>query len=293
MGTSGRSPNDRGTVIGASPNVSLTLSNQPDNVLLVRETLTGMAETVGVDGVDLNDIRTAVTEACNNVVLHAYEGEEGPLQVELYVSADAVEVVVRDHGLGIKPHIRSDEEAALGIGLSIIQALAPRVEFKDVDGGGTEVRMEFATPTAQALDSGVLNGFQAPSVARSRLATTTGLSVAPDTLARRVLPRVMCVLAARAHFTTDRISDTELVADALVSEAFAPSMGDHLNVSVTVQPRSLELRVGPLDSGSAQRLIASSPAEGVGPVIEKLTDDRRIATEGPSEMLELRLRDQR
>jgi serine/threonine-protein kinase RsbW len=276
-----------------SPNVCLTLSNQPDNVLLVRETLSGMAETVGVDGVDLNDIRTAVTEACNNVVLHAYEGEEGPLQVELYVSADTVEVVVRDHGTGITPHIRSDEEAALGIGLSIIQALAPRVEFKDVDGGGTEVRMEFSTPSAQALKSHMSNGFQAPSVEDSQLATTTGLAVAPDTLARKVLPRVMCVLAARAHFTTDRISDTEMVADALVSEAFAPSTGDHLNVSVTVEPRSLELRVGPLDSGSAEHVIASSPAEGVGAVIETLTDDRRIASEGSSEMLELRLRDQR
>src|ERR1700722_16340406 len=138
-------------LIGESPNVWLTLSNHPDNVVLVREALSGMAETVGVDGVDLNDIRTAVTEACNNVVLHAYEGEEGPLHVEVYLSADVVEVVVRDHGTGIKPHIR-DEKAALGIGLSIIQALAPRVEFKDVAGGGTEVRMEFATPSAQALD---------------------------------------------------------------------------------------------------------------------------------------------
>jgi serine/threonine-protein kinase RsbW len=275
------------------PNVCLTLSNQPDNVLLVRETLSGMAETVGVDGVDLNDIRTAVTEACNNVVLHAYEGDEGPLQVELYVNAETVEVVVRDHGTGIKPHIRSDEEAALGIGLSIIQALAPRVEFKDVDGGGTEVRMEFATPTAQALPWQRRNGFQRPRMAHSQLATTTGVAVGPDTLARKVLPRVMCVLAARAHFTTDRISDTELVADVLVSEAFAPSTGDHLNVSVTVEPRSLELRVGPLDSGSAERVIASSPAEGVGPVIERLTDDRRIASEGPSEMLELSLHDQR
>jgi serine/threonine-protein kinase RsbW len=276
-----------------SPNVCLTLSNQPDNVLLVRETLSGMAETVGVDGVDLNDIRTAVTEACNNVVLHAYEGEEGPLQVELYVSADTVEVVVRDHGTGITPHIRSDEEAALGIGLSIIQALAPRVEFKDVEGGGTEVRMEFATPSAQALDSRMLNGFQAPRLEHAQLATTTGLAVAPDTLARKVLPRVMCVLAARAHFTTDRISDTEMVADVLASEAFAPSTGDHLNVSVTVEPRSLELRVGPLDSGSAEHVIASTPAEGVGAVIEKLTDDRHIASEGTSEILELRLRDQR
>jgi serine/threonine-protein kinase RsbW len=275
------------------PNVCLTLSNQPDNVLLVRETLSGMAETVGVDGVDLNDIRTAVTEACNNVVLHAYDGEEGPLQIELYVNAETIEVVVRDHGTGIKPHIRSDEEEALGIGLSIIQALAPRVEFKDVEGGGTEVRMEFATPSALGLDWQIVDGFQAPSVARSQLATTTGLALAPDRLARKVLPRVMCVLAARAHFTTDRISDTEMVADALVSEAFAPSTGDHLNVSVTVEPRSLELRVGPLASGGAERVIASSPADGVGAVIERLTDDRRIATEGPSEMLELHLRDQR
>jgi anti-sigma regulatory factor (Ser/Thr protein kinase) len=44
-----------------APNVCLTLSNQPENVLLVREALSGMAETMGVDGVDLNDIRTAVT----------------------------------------------------------------------------------------------------------------------------------------------------------------------------------------------------------------------------------------
>jgi serine/threonine-protein kinase RsbW len=279
--------------MGEPPNVSLTLSNQAENVLLVREALSGMAETVGVDAVDLNDIRTAVTEACNNVVLHAYEGGEGLLQLEFYVNSDTVEVVVRDHGTGIKPHIRSDEEAALGIGLSIIQALAPRVEFKDVDGGGTEVRMEFATPSTKALDALVRNGFRAPDVAGAELATTTGLAIAPDTLARRVLPRVLCVLAARAHFTTDRISDTELVADALVSEAFAPSTGEHLNVAVKVQPRSLAMRVGPLDSGSAERVIASSPGSGVGPVIEKLTDDRRVAVDGPSEMLELQLHDQR
>jgi serine/threonine-protein kinase RsbW len=279
--------------MGEPPNVSLTLSNQAENVLLVREALSGLAETVGVDAIDLNDIRTAVTEACNNVVLHAYEGGEGPLQLELYVSGETVEVVVRDHGTGIKPHIRSDEEAALGIGLSIIQALAPRVEFKDVDGGGTEVRMEFATPSAQSLESLVQNGFAPPEVASAELATTTGLAVAPDTLARRVLPRVLCVLAARAHFTTDRISDTELVADALVSEAFAPSAGAHLNVAVKVGPRSLGVRVGPLDSGSAERVIASSPGNGFGPVIEKLTDDRSVAVDGSLEMLDLQLRDQR
>ncbi|HEX4466034.1 MAG TPA: ATP-binding protein [Solirubrobacteraceae bacterium] len=274
------------------PNVCLTLSNQPDNVLLVRETLSGMAETVGVDAVDLNDIRTAVTEACNNVVLHAYGGGEGPLQIEIFLGSEAVEIVVRDNGTGIKPHIRTDEEAALGIGLSIIQALAPRVEFKDVVGGGTEVRMEFAAASTRALDALQRNGFQAPEVHGAELSRTE-LAVAPDELARNVLPRVMCVLAARAHFTTDRISDTELVADALVSEAFASSTGHHLNVALTVEPRSLAVVVGPLDAGSAERVIASSPGDGVGPVIEKLTDDRHVAANGSAEMLELHLRDER
>jgi anti-sigma regulatory factor (Ser/Thr protein kinase) len=275
------------------PNVYLSLSNRPENVALVRETLSGMADTLAIDGNDLNDIRTAVTEACNNVVLHAYGGEEGPLQVDVYVSADALEVVVRDHGTGIKPRIRTDEEEALGIGLSIIQALAPRVEFKDVQDGGTEVRMEFATPNVDPLEALVENGFAWPDVARSELATTTGVAVAPTSLARKVLPRVICVLAARAHFSTDRISDAELVADALVAQAPDSSSGEYFSVAVRVEPRDLELRIGPLSTGSSQRLIANSSVEGVGPVIEKLTDDHEVATVGSSEMLALRLRDRR
>ncbi|HEV2974504.1 MAG TPA: ATP-binding protein [Solirubrobacteraceae bacterium] len=277
----------------ASPNVCLTLSNQPDNVVLVREALSAMAETVGVDDVELNDIRTAVTEACNNVVLHAYEGAEGPLQLEVYVGANAVEIVVRDHGTGIKPHIRGEEEAALGIGLAIIQALAPRVEFRDVVGGGTEVRMEFVMPSEIALEPLVQDGFEPPVLSREDLATTTGLALAPSALARKVLPRVMCVLAARARFTTDRISDAELLADALVAQVAQLSAVEHLKMSVCVETRSLELRVGPLANSRTGRLVADSAGRDVGPVIEKLTDERLFLAEGDVELLALRLRDER
>jgi serine/threonine-protein kinase RsbW len=283
------------SVVGMAepPNVCLTLSNDPDNVVLVRETLSAMAATVGVAGVDLNDIRTAVTEACNNVVLHAYAGDEGPLQLEVYVCSDKLEVVVRDHGRGIRPHIRAEEDEALGIGLSIIQALAPRVEFRDVDGGGTEVRMEFATPQAHALEALVENGFHAPDVARDELARTTALALAPSSLARKVLPRVICVLAARARFTTDRIADAELVADALVAHAADLSANNHLELSVSVEPRSLQLRVGPLEDGRAERLISHSTIPDVGSVIERLSDEQRLRGEGDAKVLELRLLDRR
>jgi anti-sigma regulatory factor (Ser/Thr protein kinase) len=275
-----------------APNVCLTLSNQPENVLLVRETLSGLADTVGVDGVELNDIRTAVTEACNNVVLHAYDGAEGPMHVELYLTAEAVEVVVRDHGKGIKPHIRGEQDDALGIGMSIIQALAPRVEFKDVAGGGTEGRMEFATPNAGRLEQVTSTGFEPPAVTSEELATTSGVALAPSALAGKVLPRVVCVLAARAHFTTDRISDAEIVADALVSQSFESSTSEHLNVILAVTPRELELRIGPLRGGSAAQVVAHADGSAV-PIIEKLTDDRRVASDGSSETLELLLRDNR
>jgi anti-sigma regulatory factor (Ser/Thr protein kinase) len=273
------------------PNVSLTLSNQPDNVVLVREALSAMADAVGVDGVELNDIRTAVTEACNNVVIHAYEGEEGPLELELYVGGDAVEVVVRDNGTGIRPHIRADGEAALGIGLSIIQALAPRVEFKDVEGGGTEVRMEFATPRTASVQPLASDAFEPPNVSAEELAVTSGVALAPSALAVKVLPRVICVLAARARFTTDRISDAELLADAIVSRGFQSSAREHLTVSVSVGTRELGLRLGPLSGGGAGKLVASEG--GIGPIVEKLTDERQISSEGAFETLELTLRDAR
>ena len=73
--------------MAGTPNVRLSLSNRAENVLLVRQALSGLAEAVGLDPIALNDVSTAVTEACNNVVLHAYGGGEGPLEVELCATA--------------------------------------------------------------------------------------------------------------------------------------------------------------------------------------------------------------
>jgi hypothetical protein len=53
------------------------------------------------------------------------------------------------------------------------------------------------------------------------------------------------------------------------------------------------LRVGPLGAGDADRMILDSAVDGLGPVIEKLTDDRRVAAVGSSEMLALQLTDRR
>lgn len=276
------------------PNVRLSLLNRPENVMLVRQMLAGVAEAVDLDANDLNDISTAVTEACNNVVLHAYAGEEGPLEVEVYACAGAVEVVVRDHGSGIPSPISRSRETA-GIGLSVIQALAQRADFRGAQENGTEVCMVFGAPQARALEPFSEDEFELPAIVDSEPTSAIEITVAPAPLAWTILPRLLSALAARAHFRTDGIADMQLLADALTAQVPASIRGSHLNIGISIEPRDLELRIAPLLAGHAKHLIVDSTVDGLGPVIGKLTTSQRVAPleSSDAEMLALRLLDRR
>src|SRR5664280_1578597 len=266
------------------PNVRLDLTNKPENVLLVREALAGVAETGGLDGSDLSDIRTAVTEACNNVVLHAYSADGGPLEVEIELRGETTHVSVRDHGVGIGADAL-DGETDGGIGLPVIRALASAVEFSEPPGGGTEVSMLFATPAVRALPQASGDLLELPVLAETGEATTATVSVAPGELARAVIPRLLCVLAARAHFSTDRISDSQLLADAIVAHATGSLGGTHLSMAVEIAPREIELRVGPLIAGRGERLLVDSDVQGLGRVLEKLADRHGVSSMGTHDTL--------
>lgn len=271
------------------PNVRLTLSNRPENVLLVRQALAGLADAIGLDPLELGDISTAVTEACNNVVLHAYRGEPGPLEVEMHVRPPALEVVVRDHGVGM-PADADGAEHSGGIGLPVIHTLAQGVQFRPVAGGGSELRLEFATPKAGAIEPLARDDrFELAEIARGEDADTIAMAIAPTPLARAVLPRILAALAARANFTTDRISDAQLLADALLAHIDGSVSASHIGVGISAAPHSIELRIGPLDSGHSGALIDRSLVNGLGPVIERLTDGHQVDASGDSELLALRL----
>lgn len=83
-----------------------------------------------------------MTEACTNVVLHAYrQGEEGPLEICADIDADRLSIIVRDHGLGITPRAGSP---GLGLGLPLIASLAEAVELRRNEDDHTEVSMVFS-----------------------------------------------------------------------------------------------------------------------------------------------------
>lgn len=276
------------------PNVRLLLLNRPENVALVRQALSGLAEALGLDPAEFDDVNTAVAEACNNVVLHAYGGGPGPLEVEMHLRPPGLRVVVSDRGSGMRPRMPASEPADGGIGLPMIQALAHSVELRDLGGKGTEVHMEFAAPAARVLEP-VAHGeqLQPAEIAGGELSDTTSLAVAPTWLARSVLPRVLCALAARANFSPARISDAQLLSDSLLEHLDGSVSAVQLGFQLSVAPQELELRMGPLSASAADTLLENCAIDGLRPFLERLTDGHRTASDGSRELLALRLVERR
>jgi anti-sigma regulatory factor (Ser/Thr protein kinase) len=120
------------------------MAAKPEAVGVVRQALAGLADALDFDAAVLADMKMAVTEACTNVVVHAYENAAGMLEVDMLASDSRLTIVVRDHGTGIQPRPARAEPPALGLGLPLIAALSDAFELRGSAGGGTEVRMTFA-----------------------------------------------------------------------------------------------------------------------------------------------------
>jgi len=132
------------TESGPPPEVVLNMPARAEGVGVVRQALAGMADALAVDAAVLSDMKMAVTEACTNVVVHAYDEEAGELEVAMLAGEEDLTIIVRDHGAGIQPKPARTEPPALGLGLPLIAALSDAFELRGTAGQGTEVRMTFS-----------------------------------------------------------------------------------------------------------------------------------------------------
>ena len=122
--------------------VKLTLPARPENVSVIRHVLGAFAEALRLPDDLVEDLRLAVTEACTNVVRHAYPPEHtGPVEISIQPLEEQVTVIVSDHGRGIGT---SSDTTGPGLGLPLIAAIADEVELQPVAGGGSRVAMTFS-----------------------------------------------------------------------------------------------------------------------------------------------------
>jgi anti-sigma regulatory factor (Ser/Thr protein kinase) len=124
----------------AAPDLVLTLPARAENVAVVRHAFGGLGDALDIDDQTLADVKLAVTEACTNVVVHAYPGGDGPMEISAAVRDGRLAIAVRDEGRGMLP--RADSPG-LGLGLPLIATLAETLELGRGDDDRTEVRMTF------------------------------------------------------------------------------------------------------------------------------------------------------
>ncbi len=101
-------------------------------------------------GDELADIRTAVSEAVTNCIVHAYPDRLGPIYMTLRLFENGkVLIRVRDKGCGIadisqamEPLFTTGGEERSGLGFSVMQSFTDKVKVSSRVGKGTTVTLE-------------------------------------------------------------------------------------------------------------------------------------------------------
>jgi serine/threonine-protein kinase RsbW/stage II sporulation protein AB (anti-sigma F factor) len=124
-----------------------TFAARPDGVAEARRQVTRwLRGEMPSAEVMIGDVALAVSEACTNVVMHAYANGDGGFRVTTERDGDSVLVTVSDEGDGMVPR---PDSPGLGLGLPLIATLADSLEIRPADGGGTVVAMTFSAARAE------------------------------------------------------------------------------------------------------------------------------------------------
>ena len=123
---------------------------------------------------------------------------------------------------------------------------------------------------------------------RSDLETVDGAAPGIEP-AERILRRVVAVVAAQVDMASDRVIEALLIAELVARHALRHLIGDRVRIEIERNGRAFELRVGPLEEGGGDAVVASSDVPVVGPVVERLANEVRVEHRDDAEHLVVRI----
>ena len=129
--------------------VSLEFPSQSANEGFARAAAACFAAQLDPTLEEVNDVKTAVSEAVTNAIVHAYPDSIGKIVMKLRIRDDhSLEVVVRDWGVGIAdveqartPLNTTGSEERSGMGFTIMESFMDTLRVRSAPGKGTTVTM--------------------------------------------------------------------------------------------------------------------------------------------------------
>jgi len=129
--------------------MKLEIPSKSQNEAFARVAVAAFASQLDPTIEEIADIKTVVSEAVTNSIIHGYENEEGIIIIKCKLSENAIEVEVVDHGKGIKDielarqplYTSKPELERSGMGFTVMETFMDEVEINSDENKGTTIVM--------------------------------------------------------------------------------------------------------------------------------------------------------
>ena len=121
----------------------------PENEAFARVVIAAFAVQLSPTVAEVADVKTAVSEAVTNAIVHGYEGTRGVVTLRAMIDGSTLSIEILDRGKGI-PNVREamepfytthPEQERSGMGFAVMQTFMDEVDVQSTPGSGTCVRM--------------------------------------------------------------------------------------------------------------------------------------------------------
>ena len=132
-----------------SNEMELIFDSKSSNEAFARVTVASFMTQLNPTLEEVSDVKTAVSEAVTNAIIHGYENTVGMVRMEGKISGSTVEYTITDRGCGIADikkareplYTGKPELERSGMGFSIMESFMDSVEVSSSPGMGTTIRL--------------------------------------------------------------------------------------------------------------------------------------------------------
>ena len=130
--------------------MKLTFLSRSENEAFASSVISCFALQLNPSVAEISDIKTAVSEAVTNSIVHGYPNECGEITLEAIIEDNLIHINIFDQGVGIENlsqaletffTTRADEERS-GMGFTIMESFMDKVEVVSEKGAGTKIYMQ-------------------------------------------------------------------------------------------------------------------------------------------------------
>lgn len=128
----------------------IEFDSKSENESFIRTVIAAFLIGVNPTMEELSDVKTAVSEAVTNCIIHGYEGKEGTIVLEAELNKQELTITIQDFGIGISDigqameplYTSKPEMERSGMGFAFMEAFMDAVQVISTPGEGTTIKMK-------------------------------------------------------------------------------------------------------------------------------------------------------